>query len=353
MAEERPNHASELETAMREADSRCLMESILEQTPSMAVVARRPDGKIISATHFLEEISLSREQVEGLPYEKWYELIRPLLPDGRPVPPEETPIRRALRGEEVIGAEGAFRGAGGELIPVVCNAAPIRNRRGGMIGAVAVCTDMRRQKALEGELRRLVEEKVALYRELAHRVKNHLQIMAGLISLEMRDKPEIVTNFGRLIQGRLKALSSVYDNMARSGSGARVETLAFADHICAPYRTPDVAVDVNVEPGDLTLSSDVAGPLGMILNEAVCNSFKHAFPDRRGRIVVSLREVPRCLSLEIMDDGVGLHADPAKTSQGVALMRLQAQELGGDLEIGPRPGGGTRVALHLLERTLY
>ena len=51
----------------------------------------------------------------------------------------------------------------------------------------------------------------------------------------------------------------------------------FADHICAPYRTPEVAVEVQVEPEGLTLTSDQAGSVGMILNEAVCNAFKHAF----------------------------------------------------------------------------
>src|SRR5262249_6724905 len=155
-------------------------------------------------------------------------------------------------------------------------------------------------------------------------------------------------------QGRLQALASVYQNMAEAGHGAGVDALAFMDHVSAPYRTAAVKVEVRVAPADLALPSEQAGPLGMILNEAVCNSYKHAFPGRGGRVEVSLvQDGPGRLSLEVVDDGVGLSAKLEGGSLGVALMRQQAAELDGELEIANRRGGGTRVALTLPRRLLH
>ncbi len=66
-------------------------------------------------------------------------------------------------------------------------------------------------------------------------------------------------------------------------------------------------------PEPLQLPIDVATPLVLILNEAVGNAFKHAFPDRRpGRIVVSLRRTVDGIRIEVRDDGVGLSQDPRR-----------------------------------------
>jgi two-component sensor histidine kinase len=80
----------------------------------------------------------------------------------------------------------------------------------------------------------------------------------------------------------------------------------------------------------------------------VCNSYKHAFPQRRGRIAVALRQVaPDRIDLEIADDGVGYAPKPDASAHGVRLMRLLARQLGGELAISDRIGGGARVVARL------
>jgi two-component sensor histidine kinase len=89
----------------------------------------------------------------------------------------------------------------------------------------------------------------------------------------------------------------------------------------------------------------------MLANEAMCNSFKHAFPGRDGRIWMRLRRLkPGRLRLEIADDGVGWRTGAGgRVSHGLDLMRLLAKQLHGELELGDRVGGGALVAVEMPE----
>ena len=102
-------------------------------------------------------------------------------------------------------------------------------------------------------------------------------------------------------------------------------------------------------PEPLQLPIDVATPLALILNEAVGNAFKHAFPDRRpGRIVVSLRRTVDGIRIEVRDDGVGLsqdHATRASQLLGIRLIRLLAAQI--KAGISWQSQGGTTFGLDL------
>jgi two-component sensor histidine kinase len=99
------------------------------------------------------------------------------------------------------------------------------------------------------------------------------------------------------------------------------------------------------------LASEQAGPIGMLVNEAVCNSRKHAFADNGGHIHVLLRRTkPGRLRLEVADDGVGWGAvDPSEAHHGLDLMRSFARQLHCELELSDRPQGGAMVAVELPE----
>lgn len=135
--------------------------------------------------------------------------------------------------------------------------------------------------------------------------------------------------------------------MTVAGVGARIAAQPFLEEVRRPYLSPNVRLETAVDPPDLALTSDQAGPIGMLMNEAVCNSCKHAFPDHRGgRILTSLRrQQPGRLRLEIADDGVGWgDIGPDHPSRGLELMRLFARQLHAELELGPSPQGGALVA---------
>src|SRR5262249_55525390 len=151
-----------------------------------------------------------------------------------------------------------------------------------------------------------VAQREALYRELTHRGKNHLQIMTALIMQEARCPGLTARDLADQIVGQLKALAAVYRGMDRAEVGERIAARRFLEEVCGPYASSTVSVEAEVAPSDLALASEQAGSVGMLVNEAVCNSRKHAFPSDGGHIHVSLRRLESGrLRVEVVDDGVG------------------------------------------------
>lgn len=338
---------SQLEEFFSSATGQAVLDAFVKSTPTMLLIAD-VNGKILRESRYSAEVRGlgSPHETEGLTIAQLLETFRARTPDGRPLEPKDSVIVRALNGEPARGHEVVYSTIRGEDIPVVSNAEPIRVSGGEVIGAISAGTDLRRFKALERELRIAIAEKEMLYRELAHRVKNHLSIIAGLINLETREA-KTVAEMGERMSGRLKMLAGVYGRLIQAEMTGHVPALAFIEDVVSLYRTASVSIDVTA-PERLTLSPDAAGPFGMLVNEAVANSYKHAFPDRSGRIEVTLRESPPDgLELTIADDGKGWATPTDRPSQGLKLMRLLAQQLGGEMETSERIGGGAQVLVRL------
>jgi PAS domain S-box-containing protein len=349
---ERRPQASELEALLTENGPASVLDAILGSAPAGMIIARASDGKVLRfSDYYAQLIGRPRSDVEGRTVADVFESIRNYDDLQRPFPADQRPLARALRGETVTGCELLAEAADGELIPFVINAAPIRSTCGDVIGAISSNTDIRSFKVLERNLRDALTQRGALYRELTHRVKNHLQIMSGLVSMEARDPALTVADLVELMQGRLQLLATVYDSMTRAGAGARIMAAPFIAEVARPFASGAVTVEAKVDPPDLTLASEQSGPIGMLVNEAMCNSHKHAFPSGGGRIRVGLRRLkPGRLRLEIADNGVGLRtAAEGRVSHGLDLVRLLAKQLHGELELGDQAAGGVIVSVEMPE----
>jgi PAS domain S-box-containing protein len=337
---------SKLETFFRSATGQAVLDAFAETTPAMLLIADS-NGKILRESRFFTAVT---GDAKGLTVAQLLETFQVKDLDGRQLEANESVIVRALNGEPVRHHESVLSTRHGEPIPVVTNGEPIRLDDGEIIGAITAATDLRRFKALERELRAAVAEKETLYRELAHRVKNHLQILTALVAMNARSSTLTTKEVCGQVKGQLQTVAAVYRGMDRAGVGERVEVRKLLDEVSLPYASDSVSVDVAVAPPDLTLTSEQAWPLSMLVNEAICNSYKHAFRDRGGRIQVSLRRVaPGHLRLEVADDGKGWGTEPGHTSHGLDLMRMFATQLQGELELSDRPQGGAMVAAELPE----
>jgi two-component sensor histidine kinase len=336
---------SKLEDFFCSATGQAVLDAFAVSAPAMLIVADC-DGKIVKQSLYISTI-LEGEFSEKMTVRQFIERHRIEDLNGHLVAAEDTALVRALNGEQVRDHEGFITTRQGKIIPHVTNASPIQTADGEVIGAISASTDLRRQKALERDLRSAVDMTEMLYRELVHRVKNHLSIISGLLDLEARN----ATTTGELadrISGRVKTLAHIYDRMLQTEVGGHVPARAFIEDVVSLYRTASVLIDVTA-PEHLTLSPEAAGPFGMLVNEAVANSYKHAFSDRPGRIEVRLSEsASERLELKIVDNGRGWAAPPTdRPSQGLKLMRLLAQQLGGEMEISDRIGGGAQISVSL------
>jgi PAS domain S-box-containing protein len=173
--------ASELERLLSDPSAKAVVRAFMRVTPSLTVVVRASDLRVLFTSTFTHRLlGVPVEGLQGAPFEVYEKAVRVFAPDGRPVERHERAIYRAAHGETVVGEEAFVLDRHGVMVPIICNGAPIHNANGELIAAVVVCTDVRRLKALEAELR-------VAYREMVHRVKNHLQIMSGLIGLDASD----------------------------------------------------------------------------------------------------------------------------------------------------------------------
>jgi two-component sensor histidine kinase len=195
---------------------------------------------------------------------------------------------------------------------------------------------------LTGTLRRAVDRaraaerhKDLLLREVNHRIKNDLQILTSLLSLQRRaaGSPETRRALGAAAE-RVAVLARVYDRLSHRDSAAVVDTRDFIAGLVDDLQAALVAgrpITVTAELERAALTLECALPLGLIVNELLTNALKHAFPDARpGHIAVSFARQGDAFVLQVRDDGVGL-GDAGAPGHGFGrqLVHGLAAQLGG------------------------
>jgi two-component sensor histidine kinase len=205
----------------------------------------------------------------------------------------------------------------------------------------------------EAELKTSVAQKEMLLKEVHHRVKNNLQIVASLLSLRAQaiGNPEIRAAL-RDVQTRIQALALVHRRLYEHDHLATVELADFlaelVELLAAGAAPGDASVQIETDIARLRLPVDVATPLALLVTETVTNALKHAFPsDADGRIVIRLMCDDERAVLTITDDGVGRPEEAPAEGLGLRLCRMVAKQLGGELEIVGPPGTTVRVAFPL------
>lgn len=235
----------------------------------------------------------------------------------------------------------------GTEFPAEISLGPIVTPHGVLVtAAIRDLTERLRLEAEKREARRAIEiadalranlrERETLLQEVHHRVKNNLQVISSLISIQRRSvvDPEARAALTEC-QTRVQAIGLVHEQLYRFTDYARVP---FSDYVRTLVATVTQAigastVEVSLDIAVAQLPVDKAIPCGLIINELLTNAFKHAFPDgRRGHVSVALhRLADGPLELTIADDGVGLPAGPSTTSLGMHLVETLVAQLGGSL----------------------
>lgn len=202
-------------------------------------------------------------------------------------------------------------------------------------------------------LRDAVDQKSTLIREIHHRVKNNLQIVMSLLSLQANQLRDTTAREAlRDTQVRVNALALVHrilhdlEDVYLIDIGELLSNLANQVHEGFGATKRDLKMEVDIVPRQAT--SDAAVPLTLFTVEALTNVYKHAFPPdtERGKICVSLHPVDGgMLRLTVEDNGVGIAPSAKDLSVGSRLMRAFSAQVKGTVTIEPREGGGTVIAL--------
>ena len=203
------------------------------------------------------------------------------------------------------------------------------------------------RKRLTDRLEAALEDNRMLIREVYHRTRNNLSLVASLLNLQADQvyDPRDAELF-KDVRGRVITLSSIHEQLSRSSSLREVDAAEYLNSVAVHLirSAPRQGIDLVVSGGTAPLTCETAIPLGLIVNELVTNSVKHAFTDREsGLISIKMTWEEGVLLMEYRDNGVGLPEEfelRRTESLGMTLVASLTQQIDGTLTLLPGPGAG-------------
>jgi two-component sensor histidine kinase len=213
----------------------------------------------------------------------------------------------------------------------------------------------------ERELIAAATEKDALVREIHHRVKNNLNVIASLLSLQaehVNSVEDAMVAFEES-KNRIYSIARVHESLYGTDNLSAVDMSMYIRELVYDLRTAhgrDDTVDIRLHVEQIDLGIEMAIPCGIILNELLTNSYRHAFPQqRRGEISVTFSLVSGDrYQLIVSDDGIGLTAAAAEGSSrslGMRLVRILVEQLNGTVKFSGEAGAEFVVEWPSMEST--
>ena len=203
-------------------------------------------------------------------------------------------------------------------------------------------------KAFQVELADSLKEKELLLKEVHHRVKNNMQVISSLLNIQAETNGnELFASLLGESQQRIKSMSLIHENLYQSDNLLEIEFKDYinmlANSLCRFYSVPGVSISLDINVDNVALDIETAVPCGLIINELISNSLKHAFKGREGRgtIFVNFRFVDCRYVLEIGDDGIGLPEAfelSDSSSMGMEIISILTQQLDGKIQVEGKEG---------------
>ena len=214
---------------------------------------------------------------------------------------------------------------------------------------IAIFEDITESKIAEKTIRASLKEKEVLLRELYHRTKNNMQVISSLIGLKSASiKDDQMINILHDMKNRIQTIALVHQKLYQSQNLSRVDLKEYITDLVSLLVSSYVDVQdkitftLNLE--NINVLIDTAVPCGLIINELISNSFKHAFPgDRKGNICVQLKKLEEdTIELVISDNGIGIPDGfnlLDKNTLGIQVFyNIATEQLMGDVKIESNNG---------------
>ena len=217
----------------------------------------------------------------------------------------------------------------------------------GFAGLVFAYLKSIKNQRLIADQKRIIEaslvEKDSLLKEIHHRVKNNLQMVSSLLSLQTKNtRSKAAIEALEEGKSRVKAMALIHQKLYQNDDLSVIEMQGYIESLInsvqSVYKKGGHNINITIDAEGVELDIDRAIPFGLILNELVSNSFKYAFPDddENGKIYIHLRKNGGQGYFEYTDNGVGLPEDTddrANSSMGIRLMNRLVNQLQSTLNI--------------------
>ena len=329
----------------RDVSERLLSHQALKQRESMFsnLFHSSPIGiaqldhhhEIVNVNHSFEEIfGYSEKEVKGLELDK---LI---------VPCDEYKDALELSNSEIAKVyTGKRRTKSGNTVDVIVCAVPvIVDER--LISTYGIYVDITERKKAEEKLKSNLREKEVLLAEIHHRVKNNLAVITSILELQSMNTENVEAQNVLLdSQMRVRSIALVHELLYKSDDFSKVnipnylKDLARVISNSLERKSVSVEIDFNLDQVELKITQAI--PCGLILNEVLTNSYKHAFTGRaEGKILVSFKNADTGMIYKITDDGIGLPKpkENEKASLGMTLVKTLGKQLNAETTISSENG---------------
>lgn len=270
---------------------------------------------------------------------------------------------------KVFRGDMTLIGAGGAQVPVYSSAVRMPGGKRQIIFIVSDRTQLaqarryiiEQEKARENinrlneQLKLSLHEKEVLLKELHHRTKNNMNVISNLMNLQMRaiKDPSIRQHFAEA-QNRIQSMALVHKMLYKTRELSRLDLKEYlselARSIFGSYREQAKNIGLKLDMDPVTISLEVATAFGLLVNELLTNSVRHAFPGNMpGEIRLALKLKGNKIELSCSDNGVGLPSGfriENQESLGLLLVKTISQkQLFGKLEV--RRGKGTNITVSM------
>jgi PAS domain S-box-containing protein len=329
------------EDALRESET--LLSEITSKVPGVVYqFYARPNGEfgVYYVSDRSERAIGLKPDLEGY-FERFIALVIPEHRDDF-----RTSIEKSVKESSEWKYEGMLQKPSGEKIWFSANSTPSRHQNELVFNGIV--HDITERKEAEEKIRASLKEKEVLLKEIHHRVKNNLQIISSLLSLQSArtEHPEAVSVL-RESRNRIRSMALIHERLYQSPNLASVDMLKYTTNLVSDlqrsYRPKDSSVRLTVTVEDIPLGITEAIPCGLIINELVSNGLKHAFPKgREGELTIQLqRGSANQITLTVSDNGIGLPESVDfrnSPSLGLTLINSLVEQLDGTIELDRRGG---------------
>lgn len=319
-----------------------------------AVITTDPSGNITRMNQKAEELSgWNFEDVKGRQLKKVFKIV-----DAQTGTACEDPVQRVIKTGKNSHTDmsSLLISKQNSRFPISSSGAPIRNEEGTFLGVVLVFRDISAQHEQDEKLKLALQEKEILLQEMHHRVKNNLNVVASLLSLQA-DHVESVQDVQDALadsKNRIYSMALVHEDLYKTESFSEVNMGSYINSMVNQligYFEKAETIRFHIEAEDIPLGIVHAVPCGIIINELLTNSLKYAFPNgSSGEISVqfALLEDGR-YQLRITDNGIGLPEDidpNTNNSLGLKLVRILTSQIDGDLQIHSKDPTEFAITFH-------
>jgi PAS domain S-box-containing protein len=318
---------------------RRMLQTVMDSMPDFITFKDRDSNFLMCSKAFLDFLGISEGEAVGRsdlnffsPEDAWafrYEEMQVMETGQTLITEHRTEGSWGIRWDEVIKV-------------------PLYDEQGRMMGVLSTARDITDRKKAEEDIKTSLREKEILLKEVHHRVKNNLQVISSLLALQTDyvDDPEIRAVFQES-RDRVRSMAMVHERLYQSPDLSGIDPEDYINslvlHLFRAYGASGRGIRQRTDVDKVKLSLDTAIPCGLIINELVSNSLKHAFRNgEEGIISISLRKHgAHKWRLVVSDNGVGLpDSDNWMNSQslGLQLVVMLVNQLEGTMQLDIQNG---------------